>query len=98
MCLDFYHAEAGAVFVAETAFVAGLDQRDTPRNMEWTHHATNLDSLVVCKAGDTSLSSVDIVIIKGERQCVVMGYATVDCFMFANQVLTDEVREFWIVG
>ena len=62
MCLDFRHAETGAVFVAETAFVAGLDQRDTPRNMEWTHHATNLDSLVVCKAGDTSLSSVDIVI------------------------------------
>ena len=62
MCLDFYHAEASAVFVAETAFVAGLDQRDTPRNMEWTHHATNLDAFVVCEAGDTSLSSVDIVI------------------------------------
>ena len=84
MCLDFYHAETGTVFVAEAAFVAGLDQRDTPRNIEWTQHPTNLDSLVVCEAGNTSLSFADIRFIKGEGQGIVMGYATVDRFVFAD--------------
>ena len=66
MCLDFHHSEACAVFVAETACVAGLDQCQTSRDAEWTHDSLYLNPFVVYKMGDTSLSSVNVVFVKGE--------------------------------
>ena len=97
MCLDFCHAEACAVFIAEVAFVTGLDQRDTPRNMEWTQHATNFDPFVVYETGDTPLSPVDIILIIAKGQGIVVWCVTVDRFVFAAQVLTDEFREGGII-